>query len=252
MEKPGMGGRRKPPGAGLLIRPPVLAAALLAGAWTLGAQTPAGELRVLAETAPAEPLTGGLWTITFLVDHPRPGEVEVLPPPWPAALAFDSMRREARFVEQEPWTLVEYRFVIRGSGGIRLGPFEIASPRGRARIGPLSLEVRAAPRLVWENIPPRLAVGEALEFSLRLVDRGSGPPPAAAPLPPAPRDCILEALELRPGDREAGRVLRLRLIPLAAGEFVLPAAAASFGNPPLEIPPLRIRVFSSAPREGRP
>jgi hypothetical protein len=239
-----------------------LAAALLAGAWALWAQNPPEELRVLVETAPEQPHTGGFWTVAFLVNHPRPGEVEVLPPPYPPALALDSIRREARSVEQERWTLVEYRFVIRGSGSLSLAPFEIVSPRGRARSGSLSLEIRDSggrrefhPRLIWENIPSRLAVGEALEFSLRLMDWEPGRPlPAAASFfPPVPRDCILEALEPRPGDGEAGRLLRLRLIPLAAGEFSLPAGTVRAGNLLLELPPLGIPVFSSAASpEGRP
>jgi hypothetical protein len=265
MEKPGMGGRRKPAGAGLLSRPKILTAALLAGVCgflfspPLWAQEPRGELLVRTETAPEQPAAGGIWTLTFLVNHPRPGEVDIVPPPLPPALALESLRREARFVKNERWTLVEYRFTIRGSGRIRLAPFEIASPQGRARSAPLSLEVRAAggledfhPRLVWENIPPRLALGEALEFSLRLVDGDPDrPPPAAAVLlPPVPRDCILEALEARPGDGDSGRLLRLRLIPLAAGEFSLPAAAVRSGDLTLERPPLRIPVVSPRTFQG--
>jgi hypothetical protein len=248
MEKPGMDRRRKPAGAGLLAF-----FFLLAPAFS-GAQNPPGELRVLAETAPERPVSGGFWTLTLLVDCPRPGEVEIRPPPFPPALSLDSVRREPRLLGNERWTAVEYRFILRGSGPLSLAPFEILSPRGRAFSAPLSLEIRAAggeirPRLVWENIPPRLVVGETRELCLRIMDWDPQRPlPAPALfLPEVPRGVILEALAPRPGDGEAGRALRLRLIPLAGGRFELPGKTLRSGDLLLEIPPLSIPVSGEGP-----
>lgn len=231
----------------------------------LWAQNPPGELRVLTESAPENPVSGDVWTLTLLVDHPRPGELEVRPPSFPPGLIPDTTRREPRLRGNERWTALEYRFILRDSGPLNLGPFEISSPRGRTFSAPLSLDIGPAGgdvrlRTVWELVPPRLAIGEDLEFYLTIPgwDSRTPLPVPALLLPPAPPGCILEALEPRPGDREAGRALRLRLVPLAAGEFSLPARTVRSGNFLLELPALRIPVFSpgsaGAPRtrEGRP
>jgi hypothetical protein len=53
---------------------------------------------------------------------------------------------------------------------------------------------------------------------------------------------IMEAEEPIPGDREAGRVLRLRIIPLADSPFTLPGQSVRYGGVVLEIPPLSIPV----------
>jgi hypothetical protein len=237
----------------------------------LGAQSPP-EPRLVVETFPENPVSGAAWTLTLLVDYPRPGELEVSPPPFPPALTPESSRREPRLVGTERWTALEYRFILQGSGTLTLPPFEITGPWGTVRSAPLSLNIQGAAKaaeaagaakaaetriqLVWEQIPPRISAGEALEFSLRIPGWGSRPlPDPALLLPPVPPGCIMEALEPRPGDAEAGRVLRLRLIPLSGGEFSLPAKTVRSGNYLLELPPLRIPVAppgASRKPEGRP
>jgi hypothetical protein len=235
-----------------------------APAW---AQNPPGELQVLIETAPENPRSGDFWTITFLVNHPRPDEVEIRPPPFPAALVPDSVRMKARMRVNERWTEAEYRFMLRGSGRLELAPFEIITPRGRTVNSPLALHVEAPEgegefrvRLVWEHIPPRLQVGEPWDFSLKIprpdlrtdlrTDPRSSIPASSRFVPEVPRGFILETLNAEPGDDEAGRVLRLRVIPLSGGEFSLPPRTLHSGNLLLEIPPLRIPVFSPAASGG--
>lgn len=270
MEKPGMDRRRKPSGSGLLMLSPrtlgiLLPLLVLPVFSALWAQNSPGELRVLTETSPETPISGGFWTVTLLVDYPRPGELEVRPPLFPPGLIPDTIRREPRLRGNERWTVLEYRFLLRDSGRLDLGPFEISSPRGRTFSAPLSLDIepaRGEVRLwpVWESVSPRLAVGESLEFCLTIPgwDPRTPLPAPALLMPPVPPGCILEALDPRPGDREAGRALRLRLIPLAAGEFALPARTVRSGGFLLELPPLWISVFSprssgvSRVREGRP
>jgi hypothetical protein len=263
MEKPGMDRRRKSSGARLLKPRPFL---FPGGLLVLGlgflcplpAQAPPP--RILVESAPGRLRSGGTWTLTILVDHPRPGEVEVLPPPFPPALSPGLVRQEPRIIGTERWTAVEYHFGLRGSGRVILGPFEIISPQGRALSSPLELDIEAPEgepllfRLAWENIPPRLSPGESAEFSLRLLegDLGRLPPASGVLLPEAPEGFILERLRPEPGDREAGRALRLRLLALSGTPFRLPARSLRFGNLLLEIPPLLIPVSGSGAPPGGP
>jgi hypothetical protein len=221
----------------------------------LGAQSPP-ELRLQVESFPENPVSGGSWTLILLVDHPRPQELEVRPPPFPPGLILEARRREPRLVGDERWTALEYRFTLQGSGRLDLGPFEITGPRSAARSAPLSLDIPAPAKtgerrfqLVWEYIPSRLAAGEAVEFSLGIPgwDTRRPMPAAALLLPPTPPGCILEALELRPGDAEAGRVLRLRLISLSGGRFTLPRRTVRVGDLLLDIPALEIPAAEMGP-----
>jgi hypothetical protein len=261
MEKPNMDRRGTAFGTGLLIIAWILPLLPAVPVW---AQSPPGELRVLAETAPESPRSGDTWAITFLVNHPRPDEVEIRPPPFPALLSPDSVRVKTRLVENERWTEAEYRFILRESGRLELAPFEIVTPRGRTayalpvlRIENPEGEGEFRVPLVWEHIPRRLRVGEALAFSLKILrpEPRHSVSPSALLIPEVPRGFILEAVKAEAGDREAGRVLRLRVIPLSAGELSLPAKTVRSGNLLLEIPPLRIPVVpapASGETAGRP
>jgi hypothetical protein len=217
--------------------------------------------QVLVESAPGPFRSGGLWTLTFLVDHPRPAEVEVLPPPFPDALVPGLVRREPRLRGTERWTAVEYQFLLQGSGRLILAPFEIRSPQGMVLTPPLDLDIKAPEgegevrvRLAWMQSPPLLRPGKPAELSLGIPDRGAGPFPAFSviPLPEAPEGFILEALKPEPGDREAGLILRLRLIALSAAPFRLPPRTVRSGNLLLEIPSLLIPVSGAGPSPERP
>jgi hypothetical protein len=211
------------------------------------------------ESAPGRLHSGGAWTLTILVDHPRPAEVEIRPPPFPPALAPGSIRREPRLVGTERWTAVEYRFTLRGSGRLTLEPFEIISPRGSVLSSPLYMDIEAPEgeprfRLVWENIPPLLRPGESAELYLKIPGREPGLPlvDSGPLLPEAPEGFILEALRPEPGDGEAGRALRLRLIALSEGQFSLPPRTVRSGGLLLEIPALRIPISGSEASPGPP
>lgn len=275
MEKPGMDRSGKSAGARLLkaaSSPPGLRPSLsfrrvfwlalvlrLLCAPPLPAQTPPP--RVIVESAPGELRNGGLWTLIFLVDHPQPAEVEVRPPPFPLALVPSLVRREPRIVGTERWTAVEYRFILRGSGRLSLAPFEIISPRGSVLSSPLDLDVQGPEgegdslfRLVWENIPPLLEPGKPAELYLGIPGWDPRRPPVAPGLllPEAPEGFILERLRPEPGDGEAGRALRLRLISLSGDPFRLPPRTVRSGNLRLEIPPLVIPGSPSGAPPERP
>jgi hypothetical protein len=261
MEEPGMD-RGRHIGAGLLTARPlflIMALGLFFFSPSPAAQTPPAGPRILQETDPPAPEAGGRWTLTILVDHPRPGEVEVRPPRFPGALFPEQNRRESRLVENRRWTAVEYRFVAAEPGAVTLPPFEIITPGGMSRTAPLGLIIRAAgdgagefrPRLEWEPLPARLETGKPREIFLRLAgwDPRRPLPGAAVFSPPVPPGVILEAGEPGPGDREAGRVLRLRIIPLSGPRFTLPGRSVRYEGLLLDIPPLSIPVQEpAAPR----
>jgi hypothetical protein len=213
---------------------------------------------------PAAPLAGSTWTLSLLVDHPAPEEVDVLSPSFPESLLLDRFRKGPSGMDASGGsagtggnrTLVEYRFTTTTAGSLYLGIFTVITPRGRTQTGPLSVTVRKPegeiPRffLVWEGVPPVLRTGEAAVFSLRMSGRDSLPPAAGPELftPAASEGFIIESERLTPEERTAGLALRLKLIPLAARSLVLPARTVSFGNAIFEVPALRLPVYPAQPQ----
>ena len=255
MENPGMD-RGRQFGAGLLRARLFFLIPMALGLFFfspfLGAQSLLTGPRILLETNPPAPAAGGRWTLTILVDHPRPGEVEIRPPRFPGALFPEQNRRESRLVENRRWTAVEYRFAAVEPGAAAIPPYEVITPRGRSQTAPLTLIIRAAgdgagefhPRLEWEPLLSRLETGKPREIFLRLVDWDPrrSLPGAVVFSPPVPPGVILEAGDPDPEDRETGRVLRLRIIPLSGPRFTLPGRSVRYEGLLLDIPPLSIPV----------
>jgi hypothetical protein len=210
--------------------------------------------RILVQSAPETPAAGSFWTLTILVDHPVPAEIEVRPPPFPAAFTRDRLLRETRLIQGDDaqyqrWTAVEYSFLLSVPGTFTLGPFEILGPMGSALTAPISITVTGASpeksKLAWEGVPPRLTVGQSAVFALKMIlwPANRPLPPSALFLPVPPRGMILE--EVRQGDSRQAQdraVLYLHLIPLEAGLFYLPPRRLEYEGIVLEIPPLRIPV----------
>jgi hypothetical protein len=180
--------------------------------------------------SPDNPVTGGSWTVTVLVEHPVPREVTVRPPRFPPALILERVRTESRALSRpgrsdeagppaEParWTAVEFLFTLREPGEIVLEPFE-ASAGGRSGVSRgISVRVREgpgaprrqAPVFRWQTPVPAFTVGKAAEIRLSLTgwDRGKQGP-AGFFKGKAPLNAILE--ELTP------------VGPLTNGEFFYP------------------------------
>lgn len=258
--------------AGLLL---ALAAGLL----------PAGEEpRVMLEAAlyPA-PEVGSTWTLTVLVDHANPSLVSVAEPPFPEGLALEQVTQGPRLVSMgawlagpghpvtyERWTAVEYRFLLTAGGRLAFDSFVVSTPQGQARTQPFAFDVRdpriaAGARLLaaeWVGAPESLVAGEAVVFDLRVFEwDGAGeraPFPAlalsaGALMPAVPPGHMLESLPVPPEDAALGTALRLRLVPLEAGEFALDERVVSAGAGPafpggaaFAMPALRVPVRARA------
>ncbi|GHV92299.1 hypothetical protein AGMMS50268_28020 [Spirochaetia bacterium] len=282
MEKPGMDRRRPPYRSGLLIPglflPLVLGLCLSApslGAQDFGGQDQNGQspgerrapgpLRALVQSSPEAPQPGALWTVTILVDHPLPSEVQVRLPSLPPSLSLELMRSEPRLIRKpageaegiaavqgitERWTAVEFQFSLRGTGRIVLEPFEVTIPGASVLTSPLVLTVRGAsaefrPRLSWQNPPAVLMAGKSTELALFLSgwDPRRPLPESRLLLPETPPGAILEPVSGSPPETDgAGVILRLNVIPLGGDLFTLPQTPVTLGEFSLVVPALRIPV----------
>ncbi|GHV55397.1 hypothetical protein AGMMS49579_18150 [Spirochaetia bacterium] len=225
--------------------------------------------RVLVQSSPESPTEGSSWTITILVDHPLPLEVQVRLPPLPPELSLERMSSEPRLIQKpageaegvaatlgidERWTAVEYQFSLLGAGQVVLEPFEVTLPDGHILTAPITLTVQGipvtefSPQPGWKNPPSVLRVGEAAELILTLSGWESqrALPESRLFLPKTPPGAIFEQAPIIEGDREQGILLRINVIPLGEGFFVLPQTLVAFEEFTLNVPALRIPVTAAA------
>ncbi|MDR2178229.1 MAG: hypothetical protein LBP20_09360 [Treponema sp.] len=218
------------------------------------AQTTPG---VTGEASPASITAGSSWTITLLVDHPSPEDIEVRPPPLPQGLSLDQLRIEPRVIQPDSpdqetrhWTALQYRFLARNPGRIELGPFEVQVNGASALSPAFSLTVRSpasqGPRIFWRNLPKTLTAGEEALLVLCL-EGGIRPDPSTQgpSLPPVPAMTIMEVLDPE-GENE---LLSLRVIPLEGPFFSLPAFPFQMKTGTVQVPALRIPVVPAPAKE---
>ncbi|GHT68176.1 hypothetical protein FACS1894110_15130 [Spirochaetia bacterium] len=267
MEKPGMDRRRTLHRPGLLIDLLIGLLILILGPF-LSAQDFRSP-RVLVQSSPESPTAGSSWTITILVDHPLPSEVQVRLPPLPPELSLERMSSAPRLIRKpageaegvaaalgidERWTAVEYQFSLGGADRVVFEPFEVTLPGGRILTAPIILTVRGVPvtgfrpQPGWQNPPAVLRAGEAAELILTLSgwDPRRALPESRLFLPKTPPGAILDQAPITEGDREQGILLRINVIPLGEGFFVLPQTPVAFEEFTLNVPALRIPVTDAA------
>jgi len=257
----------------------LFAALLLMAAAMLFAQRETGP-RILVRGLPERPIAGSTWTLTLLIAHDEPGEVDVLAPHFTGSLLLEQVIKLPRFFNPatgqfsvnnpvsadaennavlpltfERWTAMEYRFVLNNPGTISFDAFTIITPRGQTKTEPFDLRVQRPQntaeahsyRLTWEGIPSSLTIGENAVFALRINgwDSDGLAPEAKLFLPPVPPGYILESVPLKPEEKSSGIAVRLRLIPLDLGTFVIERRRFSHGGNNFEIPALRIPVTAT-------
>jgi len=233
--------------------------------------------RILVRTSPDRPVAGSTWTLTLLIAHDEPGEVDVLAPHFTGSLLLEQVIKSPRFLNFatgqfsinnpvnteaennavspaafERWTAMEYRFVLNNPGTINFDAFTVITPRGQIKTDPFVLNVRRPQdtvesrsyQLAWEGIPSNLKVGENAVFALRINGWSAADPAPEAKLflPPVPPGYILESLPLRSEEKTSGIAIRMRLIPLQVGTFILERRRFSHGGHNFEIPALRVPV----------
>jgi hypothetical protein len=220
--------------------------------------------RVLIQTAPDRPAEGTPMTLTLLVDHDNPDEVNVLAPPFTDGILLDFMLKGPRLVnaDAERWTAIEFRFTLTGSGTITFEPFMIMTPKGRIQTDPFDIIVQKPPsggggetalfRLSWENVPANLKIGENAVIALRVNGWKNtvALPESGLFLPQVPMGHIIESLPVSEKEKSEGIALKLRVIPLQIGVLTIGNQRLTTGNAIYEVPVLRIPV-SRAARTGQ-
>ena len=214
--------------------------------------------RVFIQTAPDIPVEGAPLTLTLLVAHANPDEVNVIAPPFTDGILLDYMLKGPRLVnaDTERWTVIEFRFTLTGSGTITFEPFTIITPLGRTQTEPFDIIVRKSPgigtdigetayfRMSWENVPANLKVGENAIIALRVNGwkNAFALPSSGSFLPPVPMGHIVESLPISEKDKSSGIALKLRIIPLQTGVLTIANRRLTIENAVYEVPVLRIPV----------
>lgn len=101
--------------------------------------------------------------------------------------------------------------------------------------------------LYWEGvsrsiIPPQITAGDRIILVLCAVERNSHLPPPEFFMPEVPHNVILAISSISAEERNSGIVIKLMLIPLKEGEFILPARVLEYENIRFEILELKIKV----------
>jgi hypothetical protein len=205
--------------------------------------------------SPDRPEAGSSWTLTLMIAHNEPNEVNVLAPEFTGPIFLEQVIKVPRLINPESterWTAMEYRFMLNSPETISFDSFTVITPQGQTKTNPFDLMVRPAQntgeiqryQLAWEGIPASLKTGENAVCTLRVSgwNAANRLPEAALLLPPVPPGHILESLPVMSGEQAAGIALKLRLIPLVTGPFILNRRQVTHGGAVFEIPALRIPV----------
>jgi|GEM_PF-927541 len=246
-------------------------------------------LEVLIQHEPAVPVAGSEWTLILLVSHGRPNEVSVLDPSFSGDFTLQQVikgprfrtddddqpfssipepivagRRTWRVVEFERWTAIEYRFMMHNPGTVFFDSFTVVTPQGRERTTPFRIVVQRPSNTVtttmrrfqlnWTGTPADLRVGESAEFRLLARNWSGSLPDAGRLMPQAPQGHILESLPLSGDEKNAGIVLKLRVLPANPVPFVLETYRVPYNGTEFVIPQLRIPVsrVEAGPVENAP
>ena len=213
--------------------------------------------RVLIQTAPDRPVEGSTLTITLLIAHNNPDEINVMAPPFTDIILLDYMLKGPKAIsDTQIWTAIEFRFTLNGRGTVTFEPFTIMTPQGRFQTDPFSVVVYRPPdgsggtgetalfRLSWENAPAGLKIGENAVVTLRVNGwkSGSALPADSLFLPPVPMGHIVESIPLSENEKKAGIALKLRIIPLQTGVLTILNRRLTIENAIYDVPALRIPV----------
>jgi len=230
----------------------------------LSAVLHAQQPRIQIQTAPDKPVEGSPLTLTLLVDHGNPDEVNVLAPPFSEDIILDYMLKGPRVNEgSEKWTAIEFRFSQINHGTVTFDPFTVITPKGQSKTAAFVIDVLQPSsntsggttlfRMSWENIPANLKVGENAVINLRVNGwkNNSVLPESGLFLPPVPMGHIVESLPVSEKEKSMGIALKLRIIPLQTGALTIGYRRLTIENAIYEAPALRIPVSRAQKTETR-
>ena len=214
------------------------------------------EIKVTVTITPYNLTIGNPFTLSLLVDYPVPEDISVVMPPFAGSFVLDRYVRapkvSASGVKQ---SLFEFKLIPNTAGIIEIESISVITPNGVIKLEPVILNIRGGQegrfttlRFVWEA-PQQITAGDRVTLILLAgsAEQANIPPPSFF-MPEVPRNVILSNSAVSPQERERGVVLKLTLIPLSPGNFILPARTLQQDNPQnrqqtrFEIPVLNIRV----------
>jgi len=216
------------------------------------------EIGVSSRISPSILTVDTPFTLTLFIEHPAPEAVNIIAPPFTGSLTLDRYIKSSRVTQAGPVTAAEFRIIANTTGRFSISSFTIITPLGIIETGGFVFDIHSPgsdriiiPRLTWEGAPQSgvLTVGERVTIILRANDWNEQMPAHGFFVPEVPRGVILSASAVSSEERADGIVMKLTLIPMAAGNFSLPARVLNYGNTRFEIPALRIRIID---RERNP
>jgi len=196
-------------------------------------------------------LTVGVpFSIIIAVDYPASEHVNVTAPLFPRELTLDRIIQYPITSGGHTQTIVEYRIIANSPGRIFLGTFTVTTPAGRTPTNPFELVIQGENtglqlvRMTWSEASQQvLQVGERKTFMLRASGWTYQNPPHTFFMAEIPKGVILSSSAPTAEERANGIAIKYTLIPLAAGEFILPARTLQHENIRFEIPPLNFRII---------
>jgi hypothetical protein len=231
-------------------------------ATALHAQQP----RIQIQTSPDRLFEGSTFTLTVLVNHDNPDEVNVLAPSFPDSLLLEQMVKAPRLINDntERWTAIEFRFTPTSPGTVSFEPFTVITPQGQTKTAPVNIVVYRAGaggnteatlfRLSWEDAPASMKVGDTAIIALRVNGwKNTALLPASGQfLPPVPPGHIIESLPISEKEKSSGIALKMRVIPLQTGVLTITNRRLTIENAIYEVPTLRINVSKAETRTEKP
>ena len=215
-------------------------------------------LIVLTQTSVRTITAGTPWMLTIFVNHGIPDEVTVVTPQFAPSLILDRIVKTPRMIGAELQTVIDYRFIPESSGRFFIEPFTVTTPHGSTVTERYILDVRGlnagpqilTPRVIWEDAPRQMAAGERVIISLRITGWDSAGSTLQLDffMPEIPRGVIMASMPLSSQERSSGIVMKLNLIPLEAGNFILPSRRIQYENAVFNIPALNINITNPAGR----
>jgi len=116
-------------------------------------------------------------------------------------------------------------------------------PRNNPDVTETQSNVPIVLRFLWER-PATVTTGERITIILRANNWSSQDPSSEFFKPQVPQGVILSSQPLTPEERASGIAIKLTLIPLTAGDIIIPAQELVQRNIIYVIPALHIRVLA--------
>ncbi|MDR3301857.1 MAG: BatD family protein [Spirochaetaceae bacterium] len=191
--------------------------------------------------------------LSILVNHEEPLEVHLSPPDFNGDFTMDRLRSEIHIINvsresADKWTEIELLLTPKAAGKFMLSGFMISTPGQVIWTQPIEITVYPEekdipPKLIWDGVK-NIQQGQSGEAYLRMVAGGAGKVSQDGQATiAAPRNALVDRLDINKDDKYAGIVFRVRITPLEGTEIKLETATLKYGNWKLAIPPLNIRIL---------